>query len=225
MAGERSEQGSRRSVVAALISNSCVAVIKFAAAVLSGSASMLAEAIHSVADTGNEGLLLVGMRKAREPPDRRHPFGRGQERFFWSFVVAVSLFTVGAALSIFQGASELIRGHEVSDPGIALAVLGLAAVLECYGFFTALHQLRRLRDGRSVARTLQEVTEPEVLAVLAEDTAALTGIAVAAACIGASALTGNGVYDACGSIGVGVVLAVAAFLLARDTRHLLLGES
>jgi cation diffusion facilitator family transporter len=121
MAGESSEQGSRRSVVAALISNSCVAVIKFAAAALSGSASMLAESFHSVADTGNEGLLLVGMRKAREPPDPRHPFGRGQERFFWSFVVAVSLFTVGAAVSIFQGVSELIHGHEVSDPGVALA--------------------------------------------------------------------------------------------------------
>src|SRR2546421_625351 len=160
MGGEGSEQGSRRSVVAALISNSCVAV--------------------------------------------------------------VSLFTVGAAVSIFQGVSELIHGHEVSDPGIALAVLGLAAVLECYGFFTALHQLRRLRDGRSVTRTLQEVTEPEVLAVLAEDTAALTGIAVAAGCVGASALTGSGVYDACGSIGVGLVLAVAALFLPRGTPHPLL---
>jgi cation diffusion facilitator family transporter len=224
MAGDRTE-GSRRSVVAALISNSAVAVIKFAAAALTGSASMFAEAVHSVADTGNEGLLLVGMRKARQPADRRHPFGRGQERFFWSFVVAVSLFTVGAAVSVFQGVSELINGHEVKDAGIALAVLGLAALLECYGFFTALHQLRRLRDGRSVGRTLREVTEPEVLTVLAEDSAALTGIAVAAACIGASALTGNATYDACGSIGVGCVLAVAAFLLARDTRHLLLGES
>src|SRR5215207_10523380 len=159
--------------------NSAIAVAKTVAAAISGSSAMLAEALHSFADTGNQGLLLLGMKRAERPADEEHPFGHGKERFFWTFVVAVSLFTLGAAFSIYHGVSGLIHGHEVPDPLLALVVLAIAAVFESAALRTAWKQFEAKRAGRSVHRALRETKDPEVLTVLGEDTAALSGIAVA----------------------------------------------
>jgi len=215
----------RTSVYTALAANAAIAVAKTAAAVISGSSAMLAEALHSFADTGNQGLLLLGLKRAERPADEEHPFGHGKERFFWTFVVAVSLFTLGAGFSIYHGVAGLIEGHEVPDPLIALIVLVAAAVFESLAWRTAWKQFQAQRGGRSVRQALREAKDPEILTVLGEDTAALTGIAVAMTGIVLSQVTGSAVFDAAASIVIGLILAAVAFFLAREMLGLLLGEA
>src|SRR5918911_355699 len=215
----------KKSVYAALAANSGIAVAKTAAAVISGSSAMFAEALHSFADTGNQGLLLLGMKRSERPPDEEHPFGHGKERFFWTFVVAVSLFTLGAGFSIYHGVTGLIHGHEVPDPLIALVVLGVAAVFESLALRTAWQQFQAKRGRRSVRQALREAKDPEILTVLGEDTAALGGIAVAILGIVLSRLTGEPAFDAAASIAIGLILGAVAFFLAREMLGLLLGEA
>jgi cation diffusion facilitator family transporter len=215
----------KKSVYMALFANSAIAVAKAVAAVVSGSSAMLAEALHSFADTGNQGLLLLGMKRAARPADEDHPFGHGKERFFWTFVVAVSLFTLGGGFSIYHGVMGLIHGHEVPDPLIALVVLVVAAGFESSALRTAWRQFQAKRDGRPVRQALREAKDPEILTVLGEDTAALSGIAVAIAGIVLSQLTGAAAFDAAASIGIGVILIAVAYLLAREMLGLLLGEA
>lgn len=209
----------------ALGANSAIAVAKAAAAVISGSSAMLAEALHSFADTGNQGLLLLGMKRAEKPADEEHPFGHGKERFFWTFVVAISLFTLGAAFSIYHGITTLIHGDELADPLIALIVLGVAAVFESLALRTAWQQFQAERGRRSVRQALREAKDPEILTVLGEDTAALSGIAVAVLGIVLSRLTGEPAFDAAASIAIGLILGAVAFFLAREMLGLLLGEA
>ena len=215
----------KKSVYMALFANSAIAVAKAAAAVVSGSSAMLAEALHSFADTGNQALLLLGMKRAERPADEEHPFGHGKERFFWTFVVALSLFTLGAAFSIYHGVKGLLEGHEVPDPLIALLVLAVAAGFESIALRTAWRQFQAKRGPRSVRQALREAKDPEILTVLGEDTAALSGIAVAVVGIVLSHLTGAAAFDAAASIGIGLILAAVAFLLAREMLGLLLGEA
>jgi|ERR687885_2329267 cation diffusion facilitator family transporter len=215
----------KTSVYAALAANSAIALAKAAAAVISGSSAMLAEALHSFADTGNQALLLLGMKRAQRPADEDHPFGHGKERFFWTFVVALSLFTLGAAFSIYHGVEGLIEGHEVPDPLVALIVLGIAAVFEGAALRTAWKQFQAKRAGRSIRHALREAKDPEILTVIGEDTAALGGIAVAILGLVLSSVTGNPAFDAAASIGIGVILALVAFFLAREMLGLLLGEA
>ncbi len=186
---------------------------------------MLAESLHSLADTGNQALLLLGLHRAARPADELHPFGHGKERFFWTFVVAMSLFTLGAAFSIFHGIEGLVNGHEVPDPIIPLIVLVLAAFFEGSALRTAWTQFSAKRGDRSVPAALEEATEPEVLTVIGEDSAALSGIAVAIAGLLLSHFTGEAAFDSAASIGIGLILAVVAFLLAREMLNLLLGEA
>lgn len=223
MAGE--EQNPKRSVYAALAANFAIFVAKSGAAVVSGSSAMLAEAIHSLADTGNQALLLLGLRRAAKPPDEQHPFGHGKERFFWTFVVAMSLFSLGAAFSIFHGIEGLVNGHEVPDLPVALVVLVLAALFEGSAFRTAWGQFQAKRGDQSVPKALEEAKDPEVLTVIGEDSAALTGIAIAIAGLLLSHFTGEAAFDSAASIGIGIVLAIVAFLLAREMLNLLLGEA
>ena len=218
-------QSPKKSVYMALFANTVIAIAKTVAAVVSGSSAMLAEALHSFADTGNQALLLFGMKQAERPADEEHPFGHGKERFFWTFVVAVSLFTLGGGFSIYHGVTGLIEGHEVPDPLIALIVLGVAAVFEGAALRTAWKQFEAKRGGRSVGQALREAKDPEILTVLGEDTAALSGIAVAMLGIVVSNLTGDAVFDAIASYGIGLILVVVAFFLAREMRGLLLGEA
>src|SRR4051795_3228875 len=224
MAG--SERESRKSVIAALLANTGIAIAKFAAAAISGSASMLAEAFHSLADTGNQGLLLLGLARSKRPADETHPFGHGKARFFWGLLVAVSLFTLGGGFSIYQGVKGLVEGHqEVPDVTIALIVIGVAICFEGYAWRTAWKQLDASRRGRGVWAAVRHSKDPEVLTVLAEDTAAISGLLVAAAGISLAALTGEAAFDAAGPILIGVILLAVAFLLGREEGALLLGES
>jgi cation diffusion facilitator family transporter len=219
------EQDPRRSVYAALAADLAIFVAKAIAAALSGSVAMLAESLHSLADTGNQALLLLGLRRAARPADEEHPFGHGTERFFWTLVVAMSLFTLGAAFSIYNGIEGLLKGHEVPDLLIPLIVLAFAAVFEGSALRTAWRQFKVKRGDRSVGAALHESKDPEVLSVIGEDTAALGGIGVATAGLLLAHFTGEAAFDAAASIVIGVILAVVAFLLAREMLGLLLGEA
>jgi cation diffusion facilitator family transporter len=219
------ERDPRRSVLAALAANTAIAIAKFVAALISGSSSMLAEAFHSVADTGNQALLLLGLKRAERPPDEGHPFGHGKARFFWGLLVAVSLFTVGGGFSIWQGVRGLIEGHEPPDVAAALIVIALAICFEGYAWHTAWKQLDATRRGRGVWAALRLSKDPEVLTVLAEDTAAILGLLVAALGITLASLTGEAAFDAAGSIVIGLILLAVAFLLGRENAGLLLGEA
>jgi cation diffusion facilitator family transporter len=218
------ERDPRASVLAALMANAVIAVAKFVAAALSGSSAMLAEALHSVADTGNQLLLLFGLKRAERPADESHPFGHGKARFFWGLLVAVLLFTVGGGFSIYQGIHGLIAGHELPDPTIALIVIALAICFEGYAWRTAYRQLDAERRGRSILGALRNSKDPEVLTVLAEDTAAISGLLVAALGIGLASLTGESAFDAAASVLIGMILLVVAFFLGRENAMLLIGE-
>jgi len=224
MAG--SERESRKSVIAALLANTGIAIAKFVAAAISGSSSMLAEAFHSLADTGNQGLLLFGLARAKRPADEGHPFGHGKARFFWSLIVAVSLFMVGGGFSIYHGVKGLVEGHqEVPEVIIALIVIGVAICFEGYAWRTAWKQLDASRRGRGVWAAVRHSKDPEVLTVLAEDTAAISGLLVAAASVSLAALTGEAAFDSAGSVIIGLILLAVAFLLGRENAALLLGEA
>lgn len=222
--GESHAPGGK-AVVAALAANVGIAVMKFVGFAFTGSGSMLAEAVHSVADTGNQLLLLLGGRRARRAPDERHPFGFGRERFFWAFIVALMLFSVGALFSIFDGVEKLVHPHELESPQWAIVILAGAMLLEAGSFRTAMREARPLKGNNSWWRFIRVAKNPELPVVLLEDTAALTGLSIALAAVVASAATGEAAFDAIGSLAIGGLLAVVAVVLAVEMRSLLLGEA
>ncbi len=214
------------TVVLAFGANLLVAIAKTAAAMITGAASMLAEAAHSWADTGNEVFLLIAQRKAARPADRSHPLGYGREVYVWSMFAAIGLFAVGAGVSITHGVSELRHGEPASDFGVAYAVLGLAFVLEGVSFLQADRQVRaaaRRRESGVLEHVLL-TSDPTVRAVFFEDAAALVGIVIAACGIAAHQVTGSAVPDAIGSILVGVLLGVVAVVLIERNRRFLVGQ-
>jgi cation diffusion facilitator family transporter len=214
-----------KAVLAALVANLGIAITKFIAFLLTGSASMLAESVHSVADTGNEVLLLVGRGRANRPRSEDHPFGFGRERYFYGFVVSVMLFTVGAAFSIYDGIHKVITPEEIHDSLIAFIVLGASMVLEAFSLRTAIREANKVRGGRTWSTFIRRTKSPELPVVLLEDTAALIGLLFAFAGVGLSVGTGNGRWDGVGSLGIGVLLATAAAILAMEMKSLLIGES
>jgi cation diffusion facilitator family transporter len=216
---------SRRSVLAALAANSAIAVVKLVAAVLSGSTALLAEGFHSIADTGNQALLLLGLRLADKPADEEHPFGHGKERYFWTFVVALALFLVGGLVSIQRGVHGLLHPEKPPGMWLAVGVLLAAAVFEGSALRVALQTFNRARGRRSFWAGIRRAKDPETLTVVFEDTAALSGIVVAIAGIVLAHLTGNGRWDAGAAVVVGAILCAVAFALARETKDLLIGES
>jgi cation diffusion facilitator family transporter len=218
-------EGSRRAILAALIANLGIAIAKFAAAAVTGSASMLAESIHSVADTGNQGLLFLGGHRARRPADIEHPFGYGAERYFWAFVVALVLFTLGALFSLYEGIEKLIHPHELESPSVAFVVLGVAIVLEAFSLRTAVRESRPHKDGASWLHFIRHTKNPELPVVLLEDTGALAGLALAVTGLGLAVATDEPRFDAIGSIAIGILLAVIAVVLAVEMKSLLIGES
>ncbi len=228
-----SEAGDERSglrvVIAALAVNVAIAAFKFVAAALSRSSAMLAEAFHSTADTANQIFLLIGMRKSARPPDREHPFGYGPETYFWSFLVALCIFLLGGAFSVYEGLHKILHRHdttqELADPRWAYIVLGVSILLETYSFSVAMKEFRHIRAGRGIRRTLKDTRDPTVLTVLFEDLAALFGLFVALGGIVATRLTGELAYDGLASIVVGLALGAVAFVLGRDTKSLLIGQS
>lgn len=219
---------SRLTVLIAFGANLTIAAAKTAAAVVSGSASMLAEAAHSWADTGNEVFLLIANRRSSRPADPRRPLGYGREAYVWSLLAAIGLFVVGASVSIWHGVTELVGGEQAEgrDYALAYAVLGISFVLEGISFLQAVRQLRAeaRRLHRDVLTHALETSDPTVRAVFAEDAAALVGIAIAAAGITLHELTGTAAWDAAGSILVGVLLGAVAVLLIDRNRRFLTGE-
>jgi cation diffusion facilitator family transporter len=214
-----------RAVFAALAANLGIAITKFAAFLLTGSASMLAESVHSVADTGNEVLLLVGRDRSSRPPSDEHPFGFGRERYFYGFVVSVMLFTVGAAFSIYDGIHKIISPEKVHAPQVALGVLVLSAVLEGFSLRTGVKEANKVRGNRNWGTFIRRTKAPELPVVLLEDFAALIGLAFAFVGVALSALTGNGQWDGGGSLAIGLLLAAAAAILAVEMKSLLIGEA
>jgi len=214
-----------RAVFAAFAANLGIALIKFVAFLITGSASMLAESVHSVADAGNEVLLIIGRGRSRRPRSEEHPFGFGRERYFYGFVVSVMLFTVGATFSVYDGIHKIVNPEPVRSPGVAFAVLGLSAVLEAFSLRTGIAEANRVRGGRSWGSFIRRTKAPELPVVLVEDLAALIGLAFAFAGIGLAVLTGDARWDGAGSLAIGLLLATAAGILAVETKSLLIGES
>jgi cation diffusion facilitator family transporter len=215
-----------RAVIAALAANFAIAIAKLAAFLVSGSASMLAESVHSFADTGNELLLLIGQGRSRRARTMEHQFGFGRERYFYSFVVAVMLFTVGAAFSIYDGVNKIIHPGTVDSPAIAFIVLGVSAVLEGLSLRTAVKEANEARDRGMGWRDFVHATKSaELPVVLMEDSAALCGLLFAFLGVLLAVLTGNDAWDGVGSVAVGALLACAAFIVGYESKSLLIGES
>ncbi len=214
-----------RAVFAALGANLGIAVTKFIAFLFTGSASMLAESVHSVADTGNQVLLLIGRDRSSRPPSDEHPFGFGRERYFYGFVVSVMLFTVGAAFSVYDGIHKIVHPEPIRSPQVALVVLALSAVLEGFSLRTGVGEANKVRGDRNWGTFIRRSKAPELPVVLLEDVAALIGLGFAFAGVTLSWITGNGRWDGAGSLAIGLLLAAAAAILAVEMKSLLIGEA
>jgi len=219
------KEESPKAIFYALAANLGIALCKFAAAAFTGSGAMFAEAIHSTADCGNQILLLFGLRRARRPASALHPLGAGREIYFYSLLVALLLFFVGGAFSVYEGVHRLFVREPLSHAYIALGVLGVSVVLESLSLAGAVKEIRKGNPGKSMWRWFRETRESELLVVAGEDVAALLGLAMAFIAVLLTMVTGNPVYDALGSIGVGVLLMVIAWLVAREVKSMIVGES
>lgn len=220
-----SASGGTRAVLAALVANAGIAVAKFVGFALTRSSAMLAEAIHSVADMSNQALLLLGGRRSRRAPTETHPFGHGRERYFWSFVVALVLFTVGAAFAIHEGIDKVRHPHEMNAPLVAVTILTAGIALETWSLRTAVIEATPLRRGRTWWAFVIRSRNPELPVVLLEDVGALLGLVIALAAVGLSSITGEPRWDGVGTIAIGLLLGAIAVVLAREMQSLLIGES
>jgi cation diffusion facilitator family transporter len=219
---------SKRLVILALLANAGIAVTKFVAAGISGSSAMLAEAFHSVADSGNQLFLLRGHAASRYAADVRHPFGRGKEMYFWSFMVAVFLFVGGSVLSLVNGFNRFLHPEAHGDVALlfSLAVLGIAALFEILvAFRPAIKQFNEARAGRRLWPTIREGRDPSLLIVVFEDSAAVVGLAIAAVGLILADLTGNARWDGLASMIIGLLLAAVAWVIAVEMKAMLIGES
>jgi cation diffusion facilitator family transporter len=212
-------------VLAALAANLGIAVTKFVAFAITGSASMLAEAVHSVADTGNQALLLLGRSRASRERTAEHPFGFGRERYFYAFIVAVVLFTAGAMFSGYEGIHKITNPAPVQNPAVAFVVLAAAIVMESLSLRTAVRESNEIRAGHGWLAFIRRAKEPDLPAILLEDMAALTGLMFAALGIGLTVITGDEFWDGLGSLAIAVLLGCVAAILAMEMKSLLIGES
>jgi cation diffusion facilitator family transporter len=220
-----SQASSLRAVLYALGANAGILVAKGTAAAITGSSAMLAEAIHSAADCGNQVLLLFGMKDAKRAADDRHPLGYGRAVYFWAFLVAVLLFTLGGLFSIYEGWHKLHQPEPMSSPAIAIGVLIVATVLEAFSLAGCLREIRKVSGDRSLWRFFRTSRNSELIVVLGEDIAALAGLAFALVAVLVAVATGNPLYDALGSMAVGVLLVVVAVLLSIEIKSMIIGES
>ncbi len=227
MSHDGAGHGGVRAIVAALLANLGIAVTKFVAYLLTHSASMLAEAVHSVADSGNQLLLLLGGRRARRAADESHPFGYGRERYIYAFIVSIVLFTLGGLFALYEAWHKFADPHPIEGRWwwVPLAVLAAAIVMESFSLRTAIHEARPLRGRQSWWRFIRGSKAPELPVVLLEDTGALVGLVFALFGVGMTLLTHDGRWDAVGSAAIGVLLVTIAVVLALETTSLLLGES
>ena len=220
-----STEGGMKAVIAALLANLGIAVSKFIAFAFTGSSSMLSEAIHSVADSGNQVLLLVGNKRSKKAPDAQHQFGYGRRRYVYGFIVSIVLFLVGGLFSLYEGFHKFQHPEDLSDAWIAFLVLGIAIVLEGFSFRTAVREANRARGKRSLFRFLRDARQPELPVILLEDLGALVGLVFALFGVSMAVVTGDGRWDGLGAMAVGTLLVVIAIFLAFEMAAMLVGES
>ncbi|HYI04682.1 MAG TPA: cation diffusion facilitator family transporter, partial [Reyranella sp.] len=216
---------STRTIFYALGANLAIAAAKTGAAIFTGSSAMLAEAIHSYADSGNQGLLLWGMKQAKRPPSPDYPLGWGKAVFFWSFIVALVLFSLGGLFSLYEGWHKLHSDEGLSYPWVAVGILVFGIVAEIISLRACLHEVNKVRNGRTLWRWFRESRQSELVVILGEDIAALLGLAFALAAIVATMISGNPVWDAAGSMSIGALLIVVAIGIGIEIKALLIGQS
>ncbi len=216
--------GSKKVIIAALLGNSLISITKFIAASITGSSAMLSEGIHSLVDTGNQILLLYGLKRAAKPADEEFPFGHGKEIYFWSFVVAILIFAAGSGISIYEGVHHITHPSELHDPTINYIVLSLAILFESAAFFIAIKEFDKVRGKLSYIKAVHSGKDPSLFVVLFEDFAALIGLLVAMIGIFISQLTNDPLWDGLASIVIGIILGLTAAWLAYETKSLLIGE-
>ncbi|TFC45622.1 cation diffusion facilitator family transporter [Cryobacterium sp. TMT1-21] len=219
-----SASGGNKAIVAALAANLGIAITKFVAWAFSGSSSMLAEAVHSLADSGNQVLLLVGGRKSRQEADKEHPFGYGRERYVYAFVVSIILFSIGGVFSLYEGAQKLQHPHPLEVPWLPIVVLLVAMGLESFSLRTAIKESNHVRGNQSWVQFVRHAKAPELPVVLLEDIAALAGLVFAFLGVGLTIITGNPIWDAVGTLLIGLLLVLVAIVLGIETKSLLVGE-
>ncbi|HEY2982959.1 MAG TPA: cation diffusion facilitator family transporter [Jatrophihabitantaceae bacterium] len=214
-----------KAVIAALGANLGIAVIKFVAFAVTGSSSMLAEGVHSLVDSGNQGLLLVGARRSQREATPEHPFGYGRDRYVYAFLVALMLFSAGGLFALYEGVDKIRHPHHLDAPAVALTVLAVAVVLESFSLRTAVVESRRTKGDLSWVAFIRRAKMPELPVVLLEDVAALVGLLLALIGVGLAAATGDSVWDGIGTMSIGVLLLAVAVILIVETKSLLLGEA
>lgn len=220
-----SAAGGTKAVLAALLANAGIAVIKFIAFLITGSSSMLAESVHSVADSGNQGLLLLGGKRSRRQATAEHPFGFGRDRYVYGFLVALVLFTIGGLFALYEGIHKISDPHELDSPLIAIGVLVVAIGLETWSFHTAIVESRKVKGDASWPQFIRRAKVPELPVVLLEDLAALVGLFLALLGVGLSTLLDEPIWDGIGTVAIGVLLITVAVILIIETKSLLLGEA
>jgi cation diffusion facilitator family transporter len=217
--------GSNRAILAALAANLGIAIAKFLGFLFTMSSSMLAESVHSFADTGNQILLLLGGKRSRRHPTPMHQFGFGRERFFWAFVVSIVLFTLGSAFALFEGIEKMLHPHEIESAGWAIGILLVAIVLEGFSFRTAIHEARPAKGSASWPMFIRHSKSPELPVVILEDSGALIGLVIALTAVITAVVTGNPFWDGVGTTAIGALLGVIAVVLAIEMKSLLIGEA
>ncbi|MCM6775741.1 cation diffusion facilitator family transporter [Nocardia sp. CDC159] len=216
--------GGKKAILAALTANMGIAIAKFIGAAITGSASMLAEGVHSVADTGNQGLLLLGQKRAEREADEKHPFGYGRNRYFYSFVVALVLFSLGALFSVYEGVHKVQHPEDLTSPMVAIVILVIAIGLETFSFITAIRESNPLRGNASWWRFIRTSRSPELPVVLLEDAGALLGLIFALTAVLLTMLTGDPIWDGIGTLCIGALLGTIAIVLIIEMKSLLIGE-
>ncbi|MET0933643.1 MAG: cation diffusion facilitator family transporter [Mycetocola sp.] len=219
-----SASGGTKAILAAFLANAGIAVTKFIAFLFSGSSSMLAESVHSLADSGNQLLLIWGGRQAKREADKEHPFGYGRERYVYAFVVSIILFSVGGVFSIYEGIHKLQDPHPIEVPWLPLVVLGIAILLESFSLRTAVRESNHVRGTQNWVQFVRRAKAPELPVVLLEDVAALLGLFFAFVGVSVSVITGDGTWDAIGTLFIGALLILVAIVLGMETKSLLVGE-
>ncbi|MBO6815484.1 MAG: cation diffusion facilitator family transporter [Rhizobiaceae bacterium] len=217
--------GSKKVIYAAMIGNGLIAIAKFVGAAITGSSAMLSEGIHSLVDTGNQGLLLYGIKRSKRPADENHPFGYASEIYFWAFIVAILIFSIGAGISMYHGVEKVLHPHPVDNPVINYVILILAMIFEGFAWWIAYKEFNLTRGKKGIFQAVAESKDPTIFTVLFEDTAAMLGLIVALIGIWVSVTFNLPVIDGVASILIGVILAGTALLLALETKGLLIGEA
>ncbi|MFT5320036.1 MAG: cation diffusion facilitator family transporter [Pseudohongiellaceae bacterium] len=219
-----SQANSVKSIIYALVANFAIAIAKLVAAFITNSGSMMAESIHSFADCGNQGLLLLGVKNAKRPPDLKHPLGYGKTVYFWSFIVAIMLFSMGGLFSIYEGSHKLHETDGLSSPLIAIGVLVFAIVAESLSLAGCVREINKVRGNRSYFRWFKETRQSELMVIFGEDIAALLGLVFALLAVTLTMITGNPLYDALGSIVIGILLLIIAILIGKEVKEMIIGQ-